>query len=113
MQINWVIWMEMDRVRFIVDKFPWTRKSILGFGSDRNFGIANQKQGGGMLPMGLECHDPTPLGDTKERLIFDGGEGKIVNGTEAGINWPFIVRLVNPCKDLYMVLLHNMDHIIW
>ena len=47
-----------------------------------------------MLPMGLECHNPTPLGDTKERLIFDGGEGKIVNGTEAGINWPFIVRLV-------------------
>ena len=44
--------------------------------------------------MGLECHNPTPLGDTKERLIFDGGEGKIVNGTEAGINWPFIVRFV-------------------
>ena len=48
--------------------------------------------------MGLECHNPTPLGDTKERLIFDGGEGKIVNGTEAGINWPFIVRLVKPYK---------------
>lgn len=50
--------------------------------------------------MGLECHNPTPLGDTKERLIFDGGEGKIVNGTEAGINWPFIVRLVNLINEL-------------
>ena len=94
--------------------FYW--KSVLGFGSDRNFGIANQKQGGGMLPMGLECHNPTPLGDTKERLIFDGGEGKIVNGTEAGINWPFIVRLIKPYKrdrfyhtfnETYGVLLHS------
>ena len=53
----------------------------------KNFGVANQANG--LLPTGLACQNPTPL--TQERLF--GGAERIVNGTEAGINWPFIVRL--------------------
>lgn len=55
---------------------------------EKNFGIANQKQNT-LLPLGLECRSPTPM--TNQRFI--GSDGKIVNGTAAGINWPFIVRL--------------------
>ena len=56
----------------------------------KNFGIANE-QNGGLLPLGLECQMPTQRGEINKQRIL--GESRIVNGTEAGINWPFIVRL--------------------
>ena len=56
----------------------------------KNFGVANERSGG-LLPLGLECKMPTKRGEINKQRIL--GESRIVNGTEAGINWPFIVRL--------------------
>ena len=56
----------------------------------KNFGPANE--GNGLLPMGLRCNIPTPRSNGRSMVADDIG-GRIVNGTEAGFNWPFIVRL--------------------
>ena len=56
----------------------------------KNFGPANE--GNGLLPMGLRCQRPTPRSNGRSISADDIG-GRIVNGTEAGFNWPFIVRL--------------------
>jgi len=59
----------------------WKQRST----SAKNFAVANSPNG--LLPSGLICHDTVP--NSGSRFMVE----RIINGTTAGSNWPFIVRL--------------------
>ncbi|CAG5109935.1 Oidioi.mRNA.OKI2018_I69.chr2.g4403.t1.cds [Oikopleura dioica] len=59
----------------------WTQRST----SAKNFAEANTANG--LLPTGLICHDTVP--NSGSRFMVE----RIINGTTAGTNWPFIVRI--------------------
>jgi len=59
----------------------WKQRST----SAKNFAVANSPNG--LLPSGLICRDTVP--NSGSRFMVE----RIINGTTAGSNWPFIVRL--------------------